>query len=155
MALRRRRGLPELIALPLRLGERNQIAGALAKADLPTEDLDMPGRLFWRFETPDQVPLGFGGLEIHSLDALMRSVLTLPPARKRGVGSAMVAALEVEALALKASTVWLITTSAAGFFERLGYAPCDRADIPHAIRQTRQFSSLCPDTAAVMCKRLR
>ncbi|HEX2215592.1 MAG TPA: arsenic resistance N-acetyltransferase ArsN2, partial [Xanthobacteraceae bacterium] len=146
---------PRLIARPLPLGERAGLSRALAKAGLPIDDLEEAGRLFWRFETLDQVPVGFGGLEVHGRDALLRSLLTLPPAQKRGIGSAMVALLEIEAVTLRCRTAWLITTTAAGFFERLGYESCRREQVPATIRNTRQFSSLCPDSAAVLMKRLR
>jgi N-acetylglutamate synthase-like GNAT family acetyltransferase len=148
--------LPKLIAKPLPPGERLALARALVKAGLPADDVDATGRLFWRFETEDRVlPVGYGGLEAHGRDALLRSVLVLPPARNRGVGRAIVRLLEVEAMTLKCRAAWLITADAAPFFERLGYTPCDRAKVPAAIRATKQFATLCPASATVMTKRLR
>jgi N-acetylglutamate synthase-like GNAT family acetyltransferase len=146
---------PQRLALrPLRGGERDVLAAALTKAGLPVDDLDAPGHLFWRFETKDDIPAGFGGLEIHGDDALLRSVVTLPPVREGGIGSAIVATLEVEAQRRGARAIWLLTTSAAGFFRRLGYAACDRAVVPAAIRATREFSALCPASADVLMKRI-
>jgi N-acetylglutamate synthase-like GNAT family acetyltransferase len=150
----RRLAASSLVAKPLKTGELGAMAKGLAKAGLPVDDIDLPGRYFWRFETTELVPLGYGGLEPYGPDVLLRSVLTLPPARRRGVGAAIVAALESEAQVLKGRTVWLITTDAQDFFTRLGYAAVARDEAPPAIRATRQFSSLCPDTAAVMRKRL-
>lgn len=150
-----RRRPPKLLGHPLHFGERGALSRALAKAGLPIDDLEAPGRLFWRFETTDQVPVGYGGLEIHEKEALMRSVLTLPPARNRGIGQGIVAALETEALIAGCGSVWLITTSMGGFFEPLGYAPCARADVPQIVRETQQFAALCPASATVMTKRLR
>jgi len=146
--------MPKLMAHPLRDGERGALAAALARAKLPTADIETPGRLFWRFETDDEVPVGFGGLEVHGEDALLRSLLTLPPVRGRGIGSAMVAALEFEARLHGCANLWLITMDAADFFERLGYARCDRATVPPAIRATEQFATLCPATAEVLVKKL-
>jgi GNAT superfamily N-acetyltransferase len=140
--------MPKLMAHPLRAGERIALAAALAKAKLPTADIEAPGRLFWRFETR------FGGLEIHGEDALLRSLVTLPPVRSRGVGTAMVAALEFEARLHGCRGLWLITTTAADFFERLGYARCERVVVPPAIRETAEFSTLCPAGADVLMKRL-
>ena len=146
--------MPKLIAHPLRDGERGALAAALARAKLPTTDIEAPGRLFWRFETTDEVPVGFGGLEVHGEDALLRSLVTLPPVRGRGVGGAMVAALEFEARLHGCANLWLITISAAEFFERLGYARCERAVVPPAIRETEQFAELCPESADVLMKKL-
>jgi N-acetylglutamate synthase-like GNAT family acetyltransferase len=144
----------KLTARPLRAGERAALKAALTKAKLPTEDIEAPGRLFWRFETRDEVPVGFGGLEVHGEDALMRSLVTLPPVRNLGVGTAMVAALEFEARLHGCRSLWLITTTAGDFYQRLGYARCERAMVPPAIRETTEFSTLCPTSADVLMKRL-
>jgi N-acetylglutamate synthase-like GNAT family acetyltransferase len=143
-----------LIAIPLAVWERDGLKAAVIRAGLPADDILAPGAQFWRFATDDDVPAGFGGIEVHGADALMRSVVTLPPLRERGVGRAIVKALEAEALVMKCSAVWLLTTTARDFFEQLGYAVVDRSQVPAAIRATAQFSALCPDTAAVMVKRL-
>ena len=143
-----------LFALPLAAWERDGLKAALAGAGLPTDDIAEPGRYFWRYSINDQVPVGFGGLEVHGEDALLRSVVTLPPLRGRGLGRKIVAGLEVEALALKCTVVYLLTTTAQDFFAKLGYAAVERASVPAAIRATAQFASLCPDTAAVMMKRI-
>jgi amino-acid N-acetyltransferase len=144
----------KLLAEPLPHGERGVMAKALAKANLPAADVDAPGRLFWRFHALDQVPLGYGGLEIHRRDALLRSVLTLPPARRAGVGRAIVAALEVEAAALACQRIWLLTSDTAEFFARLGYAEAAREEVPEAIRASAQWQTLCPASATVMTKLL-
>jgi N-acetylglutamate synthase-like GNAT family acetyltransferase len=144
----------KLTAHPLRTGERGALKAALSKAKLPTDDIEAPGRLFWRFETQDEMPVGFGGLEVHGEDGLMRSLVTLPPVRSRGVGTAMVTALEFEARLHGCRSLWLITTTAADFFARRGYARCERAVVSPGIRETAEFSTLCPDTADVLMKRL-
>jgi N-acetylglutamate synthase-like GNAT family acetyltransferase len=146
--------IPKLTAHPLRVGERAALKAALTKAELPTVDVEEPGRLFWRFENQDEVPVGFGGLEVHGEDALMRSLVTLPPVRNRGVGTAMVAALEFEARLHGCRSIWLITTTAGDFYQRRGYARCERVVVPSAIGETTEFSTLCPDDANVLMKRL-
>lgn len=145
---------PRLRSYPLLAGERGGLAAALARSELPAADVEAPGRLFWRFESPDQIPVGFGGLEIHGRDGLLRSVVTLPPVRGRGIGRAIVKALEAEAATSGCGHLWLLTVSARPFFEDLGYAVCERDKVPSAIRTTEEFSTLCPDSAVVMTKRL-
>ena len=146
--------LPRLVAWPLRAGERLALAAALRKAELPVDDLEAPDRLFWRFESSDDIPVGFGGLEPHGEDALLRSLVTLPPMRRRGIGSAMVRELETEARLRGCRAIWLMTTTAAAFFAARGYRPCDRAAVPAGIRGTQEFAALCPASAQVMTKRL-
>ena len=143
-----------LQATPLAAWERECLKSALAKAGLPVDDIGDPQLLFWRFESFEDVPVGFGGLEIHHFDALLRSVVTLPPLRQVGMGAAIVAALETEARARQCRAIYLLTTSQADYFAALGYAPCRRSDVPQRIRDSRQFSALCPASADVMVKRV-
>jgi len=143
-----------LIATPLAAWERDGVGAALVKAGLPADDIGDPYVLLWRFETYDDVPVGFGGLEIYGYDALLRSVVTLPPLREVGMGAAIVAALEAEAHARRCRAIYLLTVSEADFFRRLGYAPCARGDVPEGLRESRQFAALCPPTATVMVKRM-
>jgi N-acetylglutamate synthase-like GNAT family acetyltransferase len=145
---------PRLFAYPLKLGERGALSKALAKARLPVDDVETSGSLFWRFETADSMPVGFGGLEVHGEDALLRSLLILPPLRSRGIGAAVAAQLENEAALHGCRAVWVLTDTASGFFDRLGYAKCDRAVVPQKIRETPQFAALCPASADVLVKRL-
>lgn len=51
-------------------------------------------------------------------------------------------------------TLYLLTDTAEAFFERLGYTRVARETVPLGIQQTEEFSSLCPDDAAVMKKEL-
>jgi amino-acid N-acetyltransferase len=143
-----------LIATPLAAWEREGFKAALVKAKLPADDVDDPHVLVWRFEAAEGTPVGFGGLELFGGDALLRSLVTLPPVRQVGMGAAMVAMLETEARALKCRSVYLLTTSEMKFFERLGYAACARSAVPEAVRASRQFAALCPATATPMVKRI-
>ena len=146
-----RRGL---LATPLAAWERDGLKAALVKAGLPADDVGDARVLFWRFETVEDIPVGFGGLEIHGSDALLRSLVTLPPLRQIGMGAAMVATLETEARARNCQAIYLLTASDAKFFGRLGYGPCARSDVPEAVRGSRQFAELCAPTAAAMVKRI-
>jgi N-acetylglutamate synthase-like GNAT family acetyltransferase len=142
-----------LLAMPLAVWERDGLKAALTKAGLPADNLDNPHSLFWRFETAADVPAGFGGLEIHAPDALLRSVITLPQLRGLGFGRAIVSALEVEARARKCSSGFVVTTSQAEFFARLGYSTCARSHVPEPIRRSPHFNAHCCADAAVMVKK--
>ena len=140
-----------LFALPLAIWERDGLKAALARAGLPTDDVADEGPLFWRFER-DDVPVGFAGIEVHGTDALLRSLITLPPLRQQGIGGAMIDKMEVEARARGASAIYLLTIDAVSFFAKRGYAPCGRDGVPAAIAATAQFARLCPASATVMVK---
>jgi N-acetylglutamate synthase-like GNAT family acetyltransferase len=143
-----------LLATPLAVWEREGVQAALIRAGLPADDAREPHVLLWRFETYENIPAGFGGLEIHGTDALLRSLVTLPPLRQVGLGAGMVSMLETEARARNCRTIYLLTTSRTNFFKRLGYAPCARDSVPVPIRNSRQFAVLCPAGAIVMVKGL-
>jgi N-acetylglutamate synthase-like GNAT family acetyltransferase len=143
-----------LIHTPLAVWEREGLKAALVRAGLPADDVGDPYLLAWRFETYEDVPVGFGCLEIYGDDGLLRAVVTLPPLRQIGLGAAIVDVLEAEVRGRRCRAIYLLTTSEVDFFARLGYVPCARSDLPEAIRTTRQFTALCPPTATLMVKRL-
>jgi threonine dehydrogenase-like Zn-dependent dehydrogenase len=65
----------------------------------------------------------------------------------------LVEALLAEAWAEGAEDAWLLTTSAAPFFTRLGFAATPRDLAPPAIAATRLFAGLCPASATLMRRR--
>jgi N-acetylglutamate synthase-like GNAT family acetyltransferase len=140
-----------LFAQPLATWERDGLKATLARAGLPADDLGDDGPLFWRFER-DDVPVGFAGIEVHGADALLRSLVTLPPLRLQGVGGAMVDKMETEARARGARAIYLLTGDSVEFFTKLGYAPCERTRVPAAIAATGQFARLA--AATVMMKQI-
>ena len=144
---------PRLQSLPLAVWERDGLKAALLKAGLRADDVVRPDRLFWRFERDDDTPAGFGGLEMHGTDALLRSIVILPPLRLAGIGRAIVAALEQEAQLRGGRTIYLRAGAAEKFFAHLGYRPCRREDVPAAIRASEELAADA-DAAPVMVKRV-
>ena len=132
-------------------GQDADLVAALNAERLPTEDLNQPGRRFHRF-VDEQGLVGFGGLEGHGSDQLIRSVVTTPTRRGQGLGRALLKALEAEARQSGAERLHLLTTTAAPFFARNGYQAADRETAPDAIAASREFASLCPASAAYMTR---
>ena len=120
----------------------------LEAAELPTEDLDGSATLF--VAEVDGERIGCCGLECYGDVALVRSVAVDPVARGEGHGTAVCRALFGEAARGGADVLYLLTTDAAGFFERLGFEPVGREEVPEVIRGTREFSELCPESATCM-----
>lgn len=48
--------------------------------------------------------------------------------------------------------VYLLTETATGFFSKIGFTQIKRDDAPKPLRDTPQFSSLCPASATVMVR---
>jgi hypothetical protein len=94
------------------------------------------------------------GLEVFGSVALLRSLAVAPEARGLGHGKTLVDSIEGYARGLGVTELYLLTTTARPFFESLGYALADRSAAPESIRATREFSSICPGSAAFLVKRL-
>ncbi|GAB7017697.1 GNAT family N-acetyltransferase [Halostagnicola bangensis] len=74
--------------------------------------------------------------------------------RGNGYGAALCDALETEAESNDIDTLYLLTTTASGFFATRGYVEIHRSDAPTDIQQTTEFDKLCPRTATCMKKDL-
>jgi amino-acid N-acetyltransferase len=124
----------------------------LAESDLPTRDLS-PRHLEHFFACgPLEAPDGVVGLEVYDEVALLRSLAVSAQSRGNGYGKELVAQAEGYAQSLGVREVYLLTTTAAEFFERLGYKRTNRESAPAAIRRTEEFSGLCPSSSAFMVK---
>ena len=135
--------------------EPDELAGLarlLDAASLPSADLADPGRQLFRFEADS--PGGYGGLEGEGADRLLRSIVILADRRGHGLGQALVATLERQARDLGVERLHLLTTTAAPFFRALGYADTDRSTAPPPVATSREFTALCPASAAYLVKAL-
>ena len=124
----------------------------LTEALLPTDDLDQPGRHFFRFDAASGETLGYGGVELYAPHVLLRSIVVLPRHRGHGTGERIVQELMAQAHGAGARQAYLLTMAAASYFERLGFRAVDRASAPEAILGTAQAGSLCPASAKLLTK---
>ena len=135
---------------PVGLAEARPLVAA---AGLPTSDLDAsPAR--WLGVWRDGALAGVVATEPYGAEAVLRSLAVGAAARGAGLGAALVAAAEAQARRLGARRLALLTTTAAPFFERLGYAPAERAALSDPVRASSQFAGTCPDSAACLAKAL-
>ncbi|MCV3243462.1 arsenic resistance N-acetyltransferase ArsN2 [Mesorhizobium sp. ZC-5] len=122
---------------------------ALEAEQLPTDDLTASDRSFFRFKR-DGAIAGYGGIELYGRSMLVRSIVVLPQARGQGIGRLITKGLLEHAAAHGAMDAYLLTTSAADFFETVGFKRIQRDAAPPEILSTRQASSLCPSTAVLL-----
>ncbi|MDZ7701991.1 MAG: arsenic resistance N-acetyltransferase ArsN2 [Halobacteriales archaeon] len=132
-------------------GELSTVESLLERYGLPTADL-RDGAATVYLASVDGSVVGVGGLEAHGDAGLLRSVAV--DERGEGHGSAICDRLEARAASSGIGTLYLLTETAAGFFEGRGYERIDREAAPAAIRATAEFDELCGDTAVAMRKRL-
>jgi amino-acid N-acetyltransferase len=128
---------------------------ALLEAEgLPVLDLTEAHLEHFFFVGPDWAPTGLVGLEIHGVDALLRSLVVGQSERSQGLGSALVQHAERHAASQRVQSLYLLTMTAEAFFKRLGYERIQRSRAPPSIQRTREFASLCPASSAFMVKAL-
>ncbi|MEO8636688.1 MAG: arsenic resistance N-acetyltransferase ArsN2 [Gemmatimonadales bacterium] len=134
-------------------GALPEVRALLGAAALPVADLDVATPEF--FGLRDNAGLiGVIGLERHGQVALLRSLAVRSDQRGKGLGTALVRALEERASALGVRELWLLTTTAEPFFRQLGYEAAIRGAAPVAIRETGEFRSICPSSAACLTRLL-
>ncbi|MFC3551049.1 arsenic resistance N-acetyltransferase ArsN2 [Lysobacter cavernae] len=133
----------------------DEVAALLVAADLPVADLGgtaSPAHLFGLRR--NGVLVGVVGLEHYGRVALLRSLAVAGARRHGGSGGELLRHAENWAARSGVQQLYLLTTTAAGFFARHGYRDCMRDAAPEAIAATAQFAGLCPASSAFMHRTL-
>lgn len=94
--------------------------------------------------------VGVVGLEVYPKGALLRSAAIHHGVRGTGVGTALVRAALEHARASGVAEVYLLTTTAEGWFPRFGFERTSRAEASDAIGTSAEFLEACPASAVVM-----
>lgn len=129
--------------------DKTAVVSLLEQVDLLTQDLpdDLPNFVIAK---EDATPVGVAGLETFGSVGLLRSVAVAPNQQGKGIAPQLIGRLLEAAQAIHLHDLYLITTTADGYFTRFGFAPVSREQVPDPIQQTQQFSGLCPSSAIVM-----
>jgi amino-acid N-acetyltransferase len=131
------------------------IATLLQSAGLPAIDAAAFHAEHFRVAQRDAQVVGTIGLERYDEHGLLRSLVVATDARGRGMGDALVKALEAHACTLGLHALVLLTTTAEPFFRQRGYAAIAREAMPVVVQRSSEFSSVCPASAVCMRKQLR
>ena len=133
--------------------EKEIVVALLEQGDLLIEDLP-EGLPDFVLAKDEETPVGVAGLESFGTVGLLRSVAVDPAHQGKQIAAQLVRRLLETAQASNLQDVYLITNTADGYFERQGFQPVNRQEVPAAIQQTQQFSNLCPSSAIVMKRAL-
>jgi N-acetylglutamate synthase-like GNAT family acetyltransferase len=137
---------------PARPADREAVVALLLRAELPPEGLDEQfGDAYAVAEAEGRI-VGAAGVEVYGGAGLLRSVAVDPQWRGRGLGAALTRERLAWAEARGLGDVYLLTSTAADYFPRLGFAPVARENVPEAVRRSVQFAGACPASAAVMVR---
>ena len=149
---------PRTALMPATPDDRAELEALLTAAKLPLDGLDdaFPDRFV--IARQDGVMIGAAGLEHWKNAGLLRSVVVAESHRGQGLGEALVADRvawastiltdgEVQAMA----SICLLTTSAEGFFGRIGFTKIERSELPEPLQASTQTKlSECSTAVAMM-----
>ncbi len=119
-----------------------KITALLRESGLPHEDIKTPQLKHFLVVRDGERIAGVAGVEPCGSAALLRSLVVSQTYRRFGFASSLLERIEAYAGAKGAEALYLLTMTAAGFFEKRGYQKIDRKDAPEAIRATSEFGGL-------------
>ena len=94
--------------------------------------------------------IGNAGMEVYAKDALLRSVAVTPDQQGSGVGQMLVSRVIDEAKHQHVAALYLLTTTAADYFARMGFQRLSAQEAPPALKQSVEFQGVCPSSAVLM-----
>jgi amino-acid N-acetyltransferase len=126
------------------------VSRLLEEAQLPLDGLEEQWGPGYAVAVNGGNMVGAAGIERYGRFGLLRSVVTAPGARGRGIADSLVRNRLAWAGTEGLEGVFLLTTTAAGYFPRLGFERVERDSLPIEIRESREFASVCPGSAVAM-----
>ena len=135
---------------PATTGDLPAVKSLLDAAHLPLDGLEEQFGDGYAVAVAGSEVVGAEGVEVYARSGLLRSAVVHPYWRGRGVGEALTRDRLEWARRVGLERVYLLTTTAESYFPRFGFARVDRADAPAEIRESREFASACPASAALM-----
>jgi protein-tyrosine-phosphatase/N-acetylglutamate synthase-like GNAT family acetyltransferase len=136
--------------VPATLHDLDAVRRLLVDAELPTAGLldQFPSAYVLAWHGGEVV--GVAGLETYGTAGLLRSVVVVPALRRGGTGRALVANRLAAARARGLGAVYLLTTSAAELFRRLGFSTVLREQVPVDLAASPELSGACPASATCL-----
>ena len=130
-------------------GDFAGVVRLLEAAGLPTAGLTPSLPDFLVAEESGRI-VGAVGLEVYGEYGLLRSAVVDASRRSSGLGTDLVESLLLRAETKGTREIYLLTTSAEGFFPRFGFAAIGRGEVAAPVQASAEFRGACPDSAIVM-----
>jgi amino-acid N-acetyltransferase len=126
----------------------------LQSAELPTSGVSDSFPASYTVVRRGEAVIAGAGLEIYGAHGLLRSLAVTSSERARGLGRQLVDDRLSEAERRNLDAVYLLTTTAADYFRRLGFTDTPREAVPPELQACAEFASICPASATCLVKRL-
>jgi amino-acid N-acetyltransferase len=131
--------------------QRENIEAILLAEKLPVADL--PAALdSFLVATENGQTIGVAGIELYGAYGLLRSLAVLPAYRSKGIAGKLIQQLEPQAKAAGLKALYLFTETAPEYFAAKGFEKITRDEVPEEIKQSSEFSHVCPVSAIAMKK---
>lgn len=139
------------VVRPARSDDWEEICGVLVAAGLPVVDLagQFPRAFVVVLEGGEKI-VGVAGLEVYEDTGLLRSVAVAASHRNEGLGRNLIEDRLRAARAQQLSQIYLLTSTAAEYFARLGFERVPRYAAPDALAHHSEFTTICAASAACM-----
>lgn len=131
-------------------GDLQDLQAFLATCSLPKDDIEIDRGIFLFSRDESGSVIASGGIELYGGEALLRSVAINAALRSQHRGRAVVGELLERARERRVTDVYLLTETAPVFFEKLGFRRLPREDAPASIKDSTEFSAVCPVSATLM-----
>ncbi len=119
---------------------------------LPVQDL--AAHVYFLVARENQEIVGVCGLEGYAPYGLLRSLAVKQHHQHKNIGTRLTQKMLQTAVEQGITQIFLLTTTAADFFKRLGFDTIERTAAPEVIQGTTEFASICPSSAICMQKQL-
>jgi amino-acid N-acetyltransferase len=139
-----------LRAEPARPHDLQGALDLLGRSELADRDVARGWGHYFVVREDDGRVVGVAGLELHGEDGLLRSLAVDPDYRGQGLAASLVEAAMERAKRVRVRAVYLLTTTARDYFARHGFVECPREEAPRGVRESWEYRSGCPSTAAFM-----
>lgn len=123
----------------------------LTSYGLLTSDLARDSVKLWAAEDNGNF-VGVIGIEHAGDIGLLRSLAVSKSYQGLGIAKQLCDLAFDYAKTGEVTQIYLLTETAAGFFEQMGFREVARETVPDSLRATAQFSALCPESATVMVR---
>lgn len=137
---------------PAVAAELEAVVGLLERCALPRADIERDFHAGFVVADESGRIVGVAGVEVHGASGLLRSVAVAPGLRGRGLAGTLTRDRIAWARSRGLGDLWLLTTSAAPFFARLGFVETPRSGAPPELAASHEFATCCP--ASAVCMRL-
>jgi amino-acid N-acetyltransferase len=134
-----------------RAEDRAAVERLLESAQLPVAGVEAHFANFYVAISASGV-VGTIGSERHGESALLRSLAVAEASRGRGIGVLLTMRVLEDALKNNLKRVYLVTTSAAPYFERLGFKSVPRDQALADVGASQELQGACPDDATCMMR---